>query len=48
MVAELKMVCAEHRTLMHNKNETVLEVNDVAAICVCMETLAAQEQLDHM
>ena len=48
MVAELKMVCTERNAMQFQKYKSVKQVNIVAAVCVRLETLAAQQQLDHM
>jgi hypothetical protein len=48
MVAELMMVCAESNVMQFHKYKSVKQVNIVAAVCVRLETLAAQQQLDHM
>jgi hypothetical protein len=48
MVSELKMVCAECKALHSHSYEPVQKVDVVAAVCVRLETLAAQEQLNWM
>src|SRR5882762_6165651 len=48
MVAELNMICADRNVVMRHKYEPVRQVDAVAAVRVHIETLAAQEQLNHM
>jgi hypothetical protein len=47
-ITELKMVCAEQKVLLHNMCEPGHQVDVVEVVHVWVETLAAQEQLDHM
>jgi hypothetical protein len=46
LVAELNMVCAERRCLFEHKFEEAKPVDIIAAICIRIETLNSQEQLD--
>ena len=48
LVAELKMVGAEQKALQSHLYEPVKEFDSIAAVHVCLETLAAQDQLDCM
>jgi Aspartyl protease len=48
MLAELKMVCAERKAMCSHTFEAVKQVDIVAAVWVCIETLAAQEQLSKL
>jgi hypothetical protein len=48
MVAELKMVCAERKAMFSHTHEDVAQIDVVTAICVQMEVLAAQEQLNRL
>ena len=46
MVAELKMICAEHKCRLKNQFEILKPIDLVAAVWLHIETLAAQEQLN--
>jgi hypothetical protein len=48
MVAELNMVCTERKLMLSHTYKKVKQVDAIATICVRVETLAAQEQLDRL
>jgi hypothetical protein len=48
LVAELKMVCAEHRVLFDRKLVKTTPIDLVAAVRDRIETLNTQEQLDRL
>jgi len=48
MVAELKMVCTECRCKIQSQMEDVKPIDIVAAICLQIEMLSTQEQLDKL
>jgi hypothetical protein len=43
MVAELKMVCVEHKAIQSHTYELVQQIDVIATVCVRVETLAVQE-----
>lgn len=48
LVAELKMVCAEQRSLFDHKLEKTMPIDLVATMRDCIETLNLQEQLERL